>query len=51
MSKSLNQLLKEKGYTTQPAGEHGKKHIVKDGVTVFTGDAGQVWDWIGRDNG
>jgi hypothetical protein len=25
-----------------------KKHIVKNGVTVFTGDAGQVWEWLER---
>lgn len=42
---ALNELLKELGYTTEPAGR-GKKHIIKDGKTVFTGDAGSVWEWI-----
>lgn len=42
---TLNESLAARGYTTAPAG-HGKKHILRAGVIVFTGDAGDVWEWL-----
>jgi hypothetical protein len=45
MDKTLNQQLAELGYTTSPAGFQ-QKNILKDGVIVFTGRAGDVWKWL-----
>ena len=44
-SKSLNSVLKARGYTTLPA-FHGKKSIIKDDKVQFIGDAGEVWEWL-----
>lgn len=45
MSKSLNEVLEQLGYSTEPAG-NGQKHIIRNGFTLFTGRAGDVWDWL-----
>lgn len=42
---TLNEVLQSLGFTTQKT-EFGKKHIVKQGVIVFTGDANAVWEWL-----
>ena len=42
---TLNQTLASLGYTTQPA-HHHQKHILKNGIAVFTGDSVAVWAWI-----
>lgn len=46
---SLNQLLASKGFTTTPAGHFFNiysKHIMRDGVVIFTGDSAEVWAWV-----
>ena len=42
---TLNQTLTSLGYTTQTA-NHYQKHILENGVAVFTGDSVAVWAWI-----
>lgn len=43
---TLNETLASLGFTTAPAGSY-RKHIIADGVIVFTGTANDVWQWIG----
>lgn len=43
---SLNDALHALGYTTRPARAMHKKDILKGGVVVFTGAAGEVWAWL-----
>jgi hypothetical protein len=47
---TLNETLKELGYTTKKAGglRMYQKHILKDGEIVFTGSADEVWKWLKR---
>ena len=42
---TLNQTLAAKGLTTSPAGNY-KKHIIQGGEIIFTGNAGEVWEWL-----
>ena len=51
MGKSLFETLSDLGYTTRKARvsmcrPRGAKHIKRDGETVFTGNAGEVWGWL-----
>jgi hypothetical protein len=44
---SLNETLKSLGYYTIPVkGDWCAKHILFAGSVVFTGDAGEVWEWL-----
>lgn len=43
---TLNELLALRGFTIQTAPGVGTKHIMKDGMIVFTGDTKEVWKWI-----
>ncbi len=45
---TLNEALAQRGFTTKPhPTPHGQeKAIIKDGKTVFTGDAKQTWAWL-----
>ncbi len=50
MEPTLNQRLAALGLTTRPANRFfsaGCKDILRDGQIVFTGDAGEVWVFIG----
>ena len=42
---TLNQKLTQLGYQAKPAG-NSKKHIIKDGVIVFTGTSFEVTEWL-----
>lgn len=42
---TLNETLASLGLGTRHAGGY-RKHITLDGFTVFTGDAGEVWEWL-----
>jgi hypothetical protein len=46
MERTLNEVLEALGYTTEPAGDHGTKRILREGEEVFRGRAGEVWDWL-----
>ena len=46
---TLNQTLAALGLTTRPGGGLYSKHILRDGVIVFTGRAGDVWAWLHAD--
>lgn len=47
---TLNEKLQSLGFTTKPASGVSKKHIVdSQGRVVFTGNAGQVWEWIAEE--
>lgn len=48
--KTLNQVLAELGYTTEPGDFQGKKKIIKDRDCVLQGAAWQVWDWLKKTN-
>lgn len=42
---SLNERLALLGFATSPAGR-GKKNVLHNGEILFTGRAGEVWDWL-----
>ena len=44
--KALNEVLRRLGYSTQKAKGMYKKSLIKDGEIKFTGDAGEVWEWL-----
>lgn len=44
-SMPLNDVLAALGYTTAPLQFQGKS-IIRNGVTVFAGTAGEVWAWL-----
>lgn len=43
---TLNETLAKLGFTTRPGEHQYEKDILKDGKVVFTGSAGDVWDWL-----
>jgi hypothetical protein len=48
---SLTETLASLGLTTAPANNFwsaGSKHILRNGVIVFTGDAKETWAWINQ---
>ena len=50
---SLNQVLRDLGFRTRKTGSGfpaGTKHICRAGTgnPIFTGNAGEVWDWLRR---
>lgn len=47
---SLNETLASLGYTTEQGHGLYAKKILRDGEVVFSGSAGEVWDWL-RDGG
>ncbi|VUZ28499.1 Uncharacterised protein [Acetobacterium wieringae] len=46
MTKSLNVVLAELGYETEPAPGTYKKWIIKDGELVGSMSSGQVWNYL-----
>lgn len=44
-SMSLSLVLDKLGFTTWP-GKFGCKSILRNGVVVFVGTAGEVWSWL-----
>lgn len=46
MAKSLNDVLAELGYTTEPVPNTYNKRIMKDGKLVGTMSAGNVWNYL-----
>ena len=43
---TLNDTLHALDLATSPATGMSRKHILRDGKVVFTGNAGQVWKWL-----
>ena len=46
MAKSLNDILAELGYTTEPVLNTYQKRIFKDGELVGSMSSGQVWNYL-----
>lgn len=46
MAKSLNDILTELGYTTEPVPNTYNKRIIKDGELVGSMSSGQVWNYL-----
>lgn len=46
MTKSLNDILAELGYTTEPVPNTYNKRIIKDGELVGSMSSGQVWNYL-----
>ena len=46
MTKSLNDILAELGYTTEPVPNTYQKRIYKDGKLVDIMSSGQAWDYL-----
>ena len=43
---TLTEALAAAGYTTAEGRRAGKRAVLRDGVEVFHGLAGEVWDWL-----
>ncbi|MDN5289894.1 MAG: hypothetical protein PWQ06_133 [Anaerophaga sp.] len=50
MAKSLNDILAELGYTTEPVPNTYNKRIIKDGELVGTMSSGQVRNYLRHDH-
>lgn len=50
MAKSLNVVLAELGYTTEPVPNTYNKRIIKDGELVGSMSSGQVWNYLRREH-
>ena len=46
MAKSLNDILAELGYTTEPVPNTYNKRIIKDGELIDSMSSGQVWNYL-----
>lgn len=46
MAKSLNTVLAELGYTTEPVPNTYNKRIMKDGKLIDSMSSGQVWNYL-----
>ena len=43
---TLTEALAAAGYTTAPSWGVGQRAVLRDGVPVFVGRVGEVWDWL-----